>query len=89
MLTTGLLVLGAALPALGGSLSTRQSSSLEACPGYTASNIKDDGSRVTADLSLAGTACDVYGKDLTDLKLEVEYQTGTSVQNLRTSSTSY
>jgi hypothetical protein len=77
MITKGLLALGTAVPALAGSLVQRQSSSLEGCPGYTASNLQDDGSRVTADLSLAGAACNVYGEDLTDLKLEVEYQTGT------------
>ncbi|KAB2108598.1 putative alpha/beta-glucosidase [Alternaria gaisen] len=75
MITKGLLALGTAVPALAGSLVQRQSSSLEGCPGYTASNLKDDGSRVTADLSLAGAACNVYGEDMTDLKLEVEYQT--------------
>jgi len=53
-----------------------QNASLEACPGYAATNVHDDGSKVTADLRLAGPACNVYGDDLTDLKLEVEYQTG-------------
>jgi len=76
MITKGLLVLGSAIPALAGALVERQSSSLASCPGYTASNVQDDGSKVTADLALAGTACNVYGDDLTDLKLEVEYQTG-------------
>jgi alpha-glucosidase len=76
MISKGLVLLGAALPALATSLVKRQSSSLESCPGYTASNVQDNGSRVTADLALAGTACNVYGDDLTDLKLEVEYQTG-------------
>lgn len=76
MLTKGLIVLGSALPAFAGSLAVRQSSSLESCPGYTASNVQDDGSKVTADLTLAGTACNVYGQDLTSLKLQVEYQTG-------------
>lgn len=77
MITKGLVVLGSAIPALAGSLAQRQSSSLDDCPGYKASNVQNDGSRVTADLTLAGTACNVYGDDLTDLKLEVEYQTGT------------
>ncbi|KAF2126412.1 glycoside hydrolase family 31 protein [Dothidotthia symphoricarpi CBS 119687] len=75
MLTKGLIILGSALPVFADSLAVRQSSSLEACPGYTASNVQDDGARVTADLALAGTACNVYGQDLTDLRLEVEYQT--------------
>lgn len=76
MITKGLFALGVAVPAFASSLVQRQSSSLEACPGYTASNLQDSGSKVTADLKLAGTACNVYGDDLTDLKLEVEYQTG-------------
>jgi alpha-glucosidase len=76
MFTKGLALLGTALPALTNSLDSRQSELLDTCPGYTASNVKNDGSTVTADLTLAGTACNAYGKDLSDLKLLVEYQTG-------------
>lgn len=48
-----------------------------ACPGYQASNVKTQhGAVVGADLTLAGTACNVYGTDLDNLKLEIEYQTG-------------
>ncbi|KAH7082944.1 glycosyl hydrolases family 31-domain-containing protein [Paraphoma chrysanthemicola] len=46
-----------------------------ACPGYTASNVVKGNSGLTADLTLAGTACNVYSDDLKDLKLVVEYQT--------------
>ena len=49
---------------------------LAACPGYKASNVQTSATGLTADLSLAGTACDVYGTDLTDLILEVSYDTG-------------
>lgn len=77
MFTKGLVLLGSALPALATSLENRQSSTLDNCPGYAASNVRNDGSTVTADLTLAGTACNAYGKDLTNLKLLVEYQTGT------------
>lgn len=83
MITKGLLVLGSAIPALAGQLAERQSSPLSNCPGYRASNVQNLGSRVTADLSLAGTACNVYGDDLTNLKLEVEYQTGMSSRPVR------
>jgi hypothetical protein len=31
-------------------------------------------SSLTADLTLAGTACNVYSDDIKDLKLVVEYQ---------------
>ncbi|CAG8389415.1 unnamed protein product [Penicillium salamii] len=47
---------------------------LDDCPGYRASNIKQLGQRLTADLSLAGDACNTYGSDLLDLKLLVEEQ---------------
>lgn len=79
MLAKGILLLGSALPSLATSLAKRQieGASIDDCPGYTASNVQDDGGRVTADLALAGPACNVYGNDLTDLKLEVEYQNGT------------
>lgn len=46
------------------------------CPGYSANNIKTTDGGMTADLSLAGDACNIYGKDLPDLKFMVEYQTG-------------
>jgi hypothetical protein len=46
------------------------------CPGYAASNIVKTDSSLTADLTLAGTACNIYSDDLQDLKLLVEYQTG-------------
>ena len=46
------------------------------CPGYSVSNIIEAGGILTADLKLAGDACDIYGTDLVDLKLLVEYQTG-------------
>ena len=46
------------------------------CPGYTASNVKQSSTGITADLHLAGKPCDVYGTDLPNLTLTVEYQTG-------------
>lgn len=49
---------------------------LAKCPGYKASNIKTGKSTLTADLTLAGKACNVYGDDLKSLTLEVEYETG-------------
>ena len=49
---------------------------LASCPGYTASNVKTTSSGLTANLKLAGKACNVYGTDLTDLALSVVYETG-------------
>lgn len=68
------LILGADAAALA----TRNGT--ESCPGYKASNVKKQhGAVVSADLSLAGDACNVYGTDLDHLKLEIEYQTGKMV----------
>lgn len=47
---------------------------LAACPGYTASNIQTTATSLTADLTLAGPSCDVYGDDIQDLTLEVTYE---------------
>lgn len=55
-------------------------SNTASCPGYKASNVQKKGLWVTgADLNLAGAACNVYGTDLDNLKLSVEYQTRESL----------
>jgi alpha-glucosidase len=46
------------------------------CPGYAASNVRSAGASLTADLALAGPACDVYGPDVRTLRLSVQYETG-------------
>jgi alpha-glucosidase len=73
-----LIVIGcnltSAAPAPRRSLSLKRAELVD-CPGYTASNIVKTDSSLTADLTLAGTACNTYGDDLTNLKLVVEYQT--------------
>ncbi|KIX07926.1 uncharacterized protein Z518_02580 [Rhinocladiella mackenziei CBS 650.93] len=56
------------------------------CPGYTASNVKAYSTRLTAHLTLAGTACNAYGSDIHDLDLTVEYQTNARLHvNIRPS----
>jgi alpha-glucosidase len=45
------------------------------CPGYTASNVKTSDTGLTAALTLAGPACNVYGNEVDCLQLVVEYQT--------------
>ncbi len=50
---------------------------LTKCPGYKASNVQTTANGLTADLSLAGQACNAYGDDLRNLKLTVSYETGT------------
>jgi len=59
---------------------------LSSCPGYKASNVQTSSTGLTASLSLAGTACNAYGTDLTDLTLTVEYQTGTQFSKAPSSS---
>lgn len=44
------------------------------CPGYTASNVQTSDTGLTADLNLAGAGCRVYGNDIENLTLTVEYQ---------------
>jgi alpha-glucosidase len=46
----------------------------DVCPGYKASNIVQTPYGLTAQLSLAGAACNVYGTDIEALNLTVEYQ---------------
>ena len=52
---------------------------IEDCPGYTASNVVHSKSGITANLQLADTACNVYGHDVDNLLLVVEYQTSESM----------
>jgi alpha-glucosidase len=44
------------------------------CPGYKASHMKRTSLGLTARLTLAGPACNVYGTDVDVLDLSVEYQ---------------
>ena len=48
---------------------------LDACPGYNASNVWSTASSLKADLTLAGSPCDVFGNDIKQLSLEVTYET--------------
>lgn len=44
------------------------------CPGYTASNVQTSDTGLTADLDLAGADCSVYGNDVQNLTLTIQYQ---------------
>ena len=68
-----------------GLFSGATAASIDDCPGYTATNIVQSSTGLTADLSLAGPACNVYGYDLGELKLLVEYQTSASCLHRLTS----
>ncbi|KAF9554267.1 alpha-glucosidase [Agrocybe pediades] len=48
---------------------------LDACPGYKATNVKSGRNGISADLVLAGKACNVFGNDIAKLSLSVTYET--------------
>lgn len=79
----GLILLSSVASATELVFSERAASGPDACPGYTVKNPKTTSSTFTADLKLAGTACNVYGPDLKNLKLSVTYETGTPLEYLR------
>ena len=66
------LVRGAAITK---ALAPRQASAAD-CPGYRASNVVETRTGLTADLELAGDACNVYGTDIERLRLTVNNGTG-------------
>ncbi|KAF2822203.1 alpha-glucosidase-like protein [Ophiobolus disseminans] len=47
----------------------------DSCPGYKASNVQRSDSSLTADLTLAGSECNIYGKDLLNLTFSAQWQT--------------
>lgn len=69
------LLAGSALVAAASAraIAPRQLSNDTSCPGYSASNVQQTGTGLSADLSLAGAACNSYGKDIENLRLSVNY----------------
>ena len=53
---------------------------ISTCPGYQAKRVVHTSSGLMAELYLDGPPCHVYGKDIDNLRLTVEYQTGKSEQ---------
>ncbi|KAF7333723.1 Glycoside hydrolase family 31 protein [Mycena venus] len=47
------------------------------CPGYSLHSLSETDAGLTAQLSLAGPACNAFGIDITDLTIEVKYETET------------
>jgi len=70
------LLTGSALVAAASALAIapRQNNDTS-CPGYSASNVEKSGTGLSADLSLAGSPCNSYGKDIENLRLTVSYDT--------------
>ncbi|KAJ4151242.1 hypothetical protein LMH87_011955 [Akanthomyces muscarius] len=75
VLLAGLASDAAAATTLLSRADTSNSGALDKCPGYKASNVQTTDSGLTAELSLAGAACNVYGDDLEHLILQVTYET--------------
>ena len=76
----GLLLLGSYFFKWGAAVPFKRA---DDCPGYKASNVVHGDNSVTADLTLAGAACNLYSPDLTDLKFLAEWQTGMSILRCR------
>jgi len=70
-------VVAASSPSSSLAIRDAQDDALAACPGYKASNVKTTATGLTADLTLAGTACNAYGTDIDDLVLSVSYDSET------------
>lgn len=69
------LVLGIAGSAVGSAV-VKRAVDLESCPGYVVGNVQEGSGGLSAELRMEGTPCDAFGRDLRDLRVEVEYQTG-------------
>ncbi|KAG9971226.1 putative alpha-glucosidase, partial [Aureobasidium melanogenum] len=52
---------------------TQAAGNIDDCPGYSASNIVNTDTGLTAKLTLAGPACNTYGADVQNLRLLVNY----------------
>jgi hypothetical protein len=64
----------------GAAVARRQAAgNVNDCPGYSVSNLVNTDTGLTAKLTLAGPACNIYGRDVQDLRLLVNYDSGTSI----------
>nr|WGD08197.1 alpha-glucosidase precursor [Trichoderma koningiopsis] len=59
---------------IGTIASTVHGSTIDDCHGYSASHVKRSYNGLVADLTLLGSPCNVYGNDIKNLKLQVDYQ---------------
>ncbi len=46
-------------------------------PGYKLGSLEETHTGLTAKLSLAGAACNAFGRDINDLTIEVTYEDAT------------
>ncbi|KII83953.1 glycoside hydrolase family 31 protein [Plicaturopsis crispa FD-325 SS-3] len=78
-LSTFLLALGAAAPASPPAAldveNVTHSLNVSSCPGYALESLRETNTGLTAALSLVGPACNAFGRDITNLTIEVTYET--------------
>lgn len=79
LLCASLAFAGTAIASSLSPIYPRQNSTTPDCPGYRATDVKTTANGLSAKLTLAGNPCNVFGTDLEDLTLTVEYQTGESI----------
>ncbi|THU98207.1 hypothetical protein K435DRAFT_777589 [Dendrothele bispora CBS 962.96] len=56
-------------------LATEFSRNVSTCPGYELQNLEENQFGLTAKLSLAGPACNAFGIDISNLTIQVTYET--------------
>lgn len=61
---------------IGTIVSTVHGATIENCLGYSASHVRQSFNGLVADLTLIGSPCNIYGDDIKNLKLQVDYQGG-------------
>ncbi|TCD60713.1 hypothetical protein EIP91_009634 [Steccherinum ochraceum] len=64
-------------PGTTASNGTALSFNVSSCPGYTLQSLKETKTGLSAQLNLAGTACNAFGSDIANLTLEVTYDSDT------------
>ncbi|KAF9463440.1 alpha-glucosidase [Collybia nuda] len=75
----GIVVYASLLPVLSIHGAVVDPKVLDACSGYSATNVKTAGATLTADLALNGDGCAVFGPDVKKLALQVVYETKTRI----------
>ncbi|KIM86518.1 glycoside hydrolase family 31 protein [Piloderma croceum F 1598] len=60
-----------------GGENTTKSLNVSSCPGYTLASLSETTHGLTAKLNLAGPACNAFGQDVSNLTIQVTYETRT------------
>jgi alpha-glucosidase len=55
----------------------QHSGNVSACPGYALTGLQETAHGLTAQLNLAGPACNAFGTDFKNLTIQVTYDTQT------------